>query len=88
MNQVRRAFIMAHLVKYGKIRRRDIQDAFGMSGRNATIDLTEFQRLHGALSRFSGRSHVYVMPEGYDTAVPLDCVEKAVKLIHEILLHA
>lgn len=86
MNQLRRAFIMAHLVKYGWVKRRVIQEAFGMSGRNATNDLTKFQELHGPLEREPGRSHVYRLPENYDVTVPMDEVSTVVKLINETLM--
>lgn len=78
MNPIRRAYIMAHLVNHGHIMRRDIQEAFGVSGRCATYDLTAFQELHGPLDRELGRSHCYCLPDGYDTTVPLECVSAVV----------
>jgi DNA-binding transcriptional ArsR family regulator len=75
MNHIRRIFIMAYLVNHGSIKRMDLARAFGMSGRNATYDLTEFQRLHGKLNRQKGRSHIYKLPKGYDTTIDFTLID-------------
>lgn len=84
MNAIRRVYIMAHLITHGQIMRRDLVYAFGMSGRNATNDLTAFQRLHGRLDRQEGRSQVYKLPADYDTTVPMKHVDHPVRLISRV----